>query len=74
MCREAVVSQPASADEIAEDAGAGYQWTEGFKWGILSMMSAPFLLVGIGGWLIVRNMKRERDQRNPHDENTTTPQ
>ena len=73
MCKEAVVSKPASADEIAEDPDAGYQWVKGFKWGILSMMSAPFLLIGFGGWFIVRNMKRERTQGNEYENNASTP-
>ena len=72
MCKEAVASNPASVDRIAEEAGVGYQWVDGFKWGILSLMSAPFLLVGFGGWFIARNLKRERATRVAHDESVPT--
>ena len=41
-------------------AGDGGRQAEAYFWGILSMMSAPFLLLGLIAGLIYWNVKRQR--------------
>jgi hypothetical protein len=35
----------------------------GYFWSILAMVSAPFLLLGIVGTVIARQLRRERESR-----------
>ena len=37
----------------------------GYFWSILAMMSAPFLLIGVVGWLIVRQIRKAQRQLPP---------
>lgn len=50
MCREAVASNKADGGRLAE----------GIYWGIIAMLSAPFLLFGLVTFLVVRGMRRAR--------------
>jgi hypothetical protein len=58
MCKEAVASPQTSSADASELVGEQYMWMDGFKWSILSMMGAPFLLAGGVGWMIYRNVMR----------------
>ena len=58
MCKEAVASSQTASADAGELIGEQYTWVDGFKWSILSMMGAPFLLAGGVGWAIYRSVKK----------------
>jgi hypothetical protein len=54
-CKEAVAAQ----DELAAQEGKPTSFMKyGYNYSVLFMMAMPFALLGTGGWLVTRAVKR----------------